>query len=214
MPIKKVGCGVTMWISNSTSYRLLHRLITSLCRFSSFKLILIATLIEKGKNQLMDSIVYSTTGLIHLIFSILAMILGAIVIFSKKGTDRHKKIGYAYAVSMVVCIATAFMIYRLFNGWGIFHYMAVVSSLSLIFGLVPAILRRPEKSWIGLHFGFMYWSVVGLYAAFISETITRTRITDMTTFSVILFIYFGLCSFFFQKQMKVWKATFMSTETT
>lgn len=128
----------------------------------------------------MDSIVYSITGLIHLIFSIVALILGAMVIFSNKGTDRHKKIGYAYAISMVVCIATAFMIYRLFNGWGIFHYMAVISAMSLIFGLVPAILRRPVNSWMGLHFGFMYWSVVGLYAAFISETITRTRITDMT----------------------------------
>ena len=160
----------------------------------------------------MDSIVYSTTGLIHLIFSVLAMILGAMVIFSKKGTNRHKKIGYGYSITMVVCITTAFMIYRLFDGWGIFHYMAVVSAFSLILGIIPAILRRPKKHWIGLHYGFMYWSVVGLYAAFISETITRTRITDMTTFSIILFVYFGLCSYIFQKQVPVWKNTFSPSE--
>jgi len=136
------------------------------------------------------------------------MLLGAMVIFSRKGTAIHKKIGYAYTVSMVGCIVTAFMIYRLFDGWGIFHYMAVVSAISLTLGIIPAITRWPKGSWIGLHFGFMYWSVVGLYAAFISETITRTRITDMTTFMIILFVFFGICSFYFQKLMKTWKVEF------
>ncbi len=157
----------------------------------------------------MDSLVYSNTGLIHLIFSVLAMVLGAIVIFGKKGTAFHKKVGYAYSVSMVGCIITAFMIYRLFDGWGMFHYMAVVSTISLVLGIAPAILRKPEGHWIGLHYGFMYWSVVGLYAAFISETCTRTQVVSMTTFSIILFVYFGICSFVFGRYVKKWKEQFI-----
>jgi len=60
----------------------------------------------------------------------MAMIFGAMIIFSPKGTTKHKKIGYAYTVMMIGCIATAFMIYRLFDGWGMFHYMAIVSTVT------------------------------------------------------------------------------------
>ena len=156
----------------------------------------------------MDSIVYSPVGLIHLIFSILAMIFGAWVIFNRKGSKRHKQVGYAYAISMIGVIVTAFMIYRLFKGWGIFHYMAVVSSVTLILGMLPAMLRKPKDNWAGLHIGFMYWSVVGLYAAFISEVLTRAPWSNMKLFLVILMSFFALCSFLFNRNMKRWTAQF------
>lgn len=38
---------------------------------------------------------------------------------------------------MTVLILTAFMIYRLFDGWGIFHYMTLLSLFTLLFGMVP-----------------------------------------------------------------------------
>ena len=116
---------------------------------------------------------HDTIGLIHLLSACLALITGTMVLAMKKGTDTHIKIGYAYAVSMVIVVATAFMIYRLFGRWGIFHWAALVSGATLAGGMIPVILRKPKGSWLGLHFSFMYWSVIGLYAAFVSEVVTR-----------------------------------------
>lgn len=116
---------------------------------------------------------HDTIGLIHLLSACLALITGTMVLAMKKGTAKHKKAGYIYAVSMVVVVSTAFMIYRLFGGWGIFHWAALVSGVTLAGGMIPVILRKPKSDWLGLHFGFMYWSVMGLYAAFVSEVATR-----------------------------------------
>ncbi len=115
----------------------------------------------------------SSLGLFHLIVSILALVFGTWMISTQKGTAIHKKVGYVYAVCMVAVISTSFMMYRLFGGFGIFHVAAVISTISLLGGMLPVILRKPEKSWLSLHFSFMYWSVMGLYAAFVAEIFTR-----------------------------------------
>ena len=72
---------------------------------------------------------------------------------------------------MVILNITAFSIYHLFRGWGPFHYAAVLSSATLIMGFLPAFLR--SRNWINQHVAGMYYSVIGLYAAFLSEIVTR-----------------------------------------
>ena len=145
-------------------------------------------------------------GLMHLIASIIALITGTWVITTQKGTAIHKKIGYIYVVSMTVLIITAFMIYRLFGGFGIFHIAAIISTIALLGGMIPVILRKPEKSWLGLHYNFMYWSVMGLYAAFVAEVLTRVPQTrffwmvGIATFGVML-----LANIAFNIYKKRWK---------
>ena len=90
----------------------------------------------------------------------------------------HRKVGFIYAGAMVAVVATAFMIYRLFGGWGIFHWAALVSGLTLLGGMVPVLLQKPAD-WITLHFSFMYWSVVGLYAALVAESLARLPETPL-----------------------------------
>lgn len=121
----------------------------------------------------MPTIVYSPTGFIHLIAAIISLITGTTVLALKKGTAIHIKIGYMYIISMLVVNTTAFMIYRLFGGFGVFHYAALLSLVTVIAGAVPAVLRIPKNNWIDLHFSFMYWSIIGLYAAFAAEVLTR-----------------------------------------
>jgi hypothetical protein len=120
----------------------------------------------------MDNLVHDWTGAIHLISSIIALITGTLILVMTKGTKIHKKTGYIYAMAMLVLVTTSFMIYRLFNGWGIFHWAALVSAITLAGGMIPAILKKPD-SWAPLHFSFMYWSVMGLYAAFAAEVLVR-----------------------------------------
>jgi len=110
-------------------------------------------------------------GLIHLLSATVALITGTWVLIDKKGTNRHKKIGYIYFVNILILNITAFMIYRLFGGFGIFHIAAIVSLATTLAGMVP-VFTKP-KNWVSYHFSFMYWSVMGLYAAFASEVLTR-----------------------------------------
>lgn len=114
--------------------------------------------------------IHSTIGLIHTIFALLAMVLGAVVLLKTKGTRIHVRIGYAYVVCMIGLNGTAFAIYN-FGRFSIFHGFALISLGALLGGMIP--VMRKSKNWYPKHFYFMNWSVVGLYCAFWSETGTR-----------------------------------------
>lgn len=118
--------------------------------------------------------VHSTLGLIHLVAALLAMLSGAVVIANPKAGPFHRRVGYVYVGSMLVLNLTAFQIYHLFGRFGPFHALAIFSLLCVIAGIVPALFRKKVRSWIYWHYYFMNWSVVGLYAAFWAELLTRT----------------------------------------
>lgn len=163
----------------------------------------------------LSNLVYSNTGLVHLIFSILALIVGTLVLIAPKGTMRHKRYGYLYTASMVGLIVTAFMIYHLFGKFGIFHWLAVLSTVTLLAGMLPMFLKKPA-SYISLHFNFMYWSVFGLYGAFVAETLVRMpAFVDQDTISASTFynvtgvavgvvMFFGV--WFMRKNKAKWEA--------
>jgi len=115
----------------------------------------------------------SETGLIHFIASILALVLGTFILIMEKGTKTHKLIGKIYAFSMLITLVSAFMTYRLFGTWGIFHWTAVISSITILAGLSAIYLKKPANNYLSVHFSFMYWSVMGVYGAFVSETLVR-----------------------------------------
>ncbi|MEQ9308523.1 MAG: DUF2306 domain-containing protein [Balneolaceae bacterium] len=121
----------------------------------------------------MNSYQFDVLGLIHFISALAAMLVGMIVLLKKKGTKTHKQLGYLYAVSMLILNITALMIYKLFGYFGPFHIAAVISLATLMGGIIPAYLKKPEKTWLEFHYEFMNWSIIGLYAAFWSETFSR-----------------------------------------
>ena len=120
----------------------------------------------------MENIISGTTGFIHLIASIVALVTGLIVLTTTKGTKKHKQIGYVYSISMILLNVTAFMIYKLYREFGIFHWFATMSCLTLFAGLYPVFTRR-SKNYLLIHFNFMYWSVIGLYCALMAEIFSR-----------------------------------------
>jgi len=120
----------------------------------------------------MNNLTSGFIGTLHLSVSIIAMLTGILVLSMKKGTKKHKQIGYVYVVEMLLVNLTAFLIYRLFGGYGIFHFFAIASLLTLFAGMYP-ILKRNTKNYIFRHFNYMYWSVIGLYCTFCAEVLTR-----------------------------------------
>jgi uncharacterized membrane protein len=154
------------------------------------------------------------TGLIHVVAALFAMFFGTLVLSLRKGTRRHKAFGYAYSICMLIMLVTSFMIYQLFGTWGIFHWSATVSSIVLICGLFPMFSKWPRNSYLAVHFSFMYWSVIGLYSAFVSETLVRIPdvviendipnevFYKMTGLGVAIVV--GIGSIYFIKNLKRW----------
>ena len=169
-----------------------------------------------------NHIISDKIGLLHLIVSIIALVTGSLVLGMEKGTTNHKRIGNLYSLAMLLVLITAFLMYNLFGKWGIFHWSAVISSLTIACGLIPIFTKRPKNGFISLHLSFMYWSVIGLYGALMAETFVRlpSIVVDsgipnamfykMTGFAVA--ITMGLGGFFFVKLKPKWDEKFNSIE--
>ena len=119
---------------------------------------------------MLTDIIDSNIGWFHFITSVLAMLFGTMVLLSKKGTKRHKQMGYVYVVNMILLNVSSFFIVN-FGGFSVFHFFAIISLIGVFGGVMPAI--RKKKNWFAYHFYFMNWSVVGLYCAFWAEVGTR-----------------------------------------
>ena len=158
-------------------------------------------------------IITDNTGLLHTLMAVVALIFGTWVLVIPKGNKLHKKLGYVYTVAMVFVVATSFMMYHLFGGFGIFHFFAVISGLTLIGGMLPMLLKKP-KNYISYHYNFMFWSVFGLYGAFLAEILTRIPaviIKDKALLpiffnmvGVAVFVVMGLGYYIMFKKKKSW----------
>lgn len=85
---------------------------------------------------------------IHTFFGFLSLLVGIFVLLRPKGTKLHKVIGKIYVTAMLGLNITAFGIYNLFGGFGIFHLAAIVSLFSVLAGLLVVYYRKK------LSFGF------------------------------------------------------------
>ena len=161
------------------------------------------------KSQPVENLVFSDTGLVHLVAACVALISGALVLFLPKATRLHIRIGYVYFAAMLVMLVTSFSLYHLFGSFGMFHWLAVVSSVTLLAGMIPVWFRRSIPNWAAWHFSFMYWSVVGLYCAFAAETFVRL---PQSPFFAMVGIGSGLVggigAYFFRKNKDVWEAQY------
>lgn len=115
----------------------------------------------------------SPTGILHLVFCLLAVAFGAIVLLAPKGTRWHRTWGHGYVWCMTGVIVTSLSMYRLTGGVTPFHFAAIVAALTIGGGMATVLRRRPRNGWIEAHATWMAWSYVGLLAALIAETLTR-----------------------------------------
>jgi len=123
--------------------------------------------------QNMKQILHSPISVVHLGVALLAVGLGTTVLFADKGTRLHKRLGYAYVISMLLVNATAFGIYQIWGTFGLIHWGAVASLLATGGGIGVALARRRIPDWQEWHTVLMGGSVTGLYAAFVVESTYR-----------------------------------------
>ena len=149
---------------------------------------------------------YTLWSWLHIASALGAMLLGAGMLLAAKGTPSHRRFGYAYAGSMLLVNLSAFLIFRLFGGFGPFHVAAFISLITLFAELRP-VLHRPRKvGWLMAHMNYMYWSVVGLYAAFASELMVRLPIKGgfMLVVAIATVLVMVLAGVFQKRLMARW----------
>ncbi len=120
----------------------------------------------------------STLGLIHMIFGLVALVAGTVVVFLPKGGRWHRTLGHVYLTNMLALNVSALFVYRLYGRFGPFHWLALISLLSLIGGMVPLFTRRPKGEWLRLHAAFINGSYIGLIAATAAEITSRIPGTE------------------------------------
>lgn len=157
----------------------------------------------------MHDFVNTQLGWFHFITAMIAMFFGTYILIKPKGTKLHKQIGYLYVAIMVLVCSTSLGVYNITGDFGVFHVLAIAGLLTLIIGLLPLLLKRIHKRHRMLHLWFMYYSVLGLYAAFVSEL--SLRIPEKPSYTVVgisTTIVFILGSVFLLWKEKVWKQYF------
>lgn len=157
-------------------------------------------------------------GWVHTLAALLALITGSLILAKTKGTSLHKKTGRVYGISMIIVCTTSFMIYRVHNTFGVLHFFALISTVTLLLGMLPLYLKN-YKNAIVTHLSWMYWSVIGLYCAFAAEIFTRLpMILDIQNTYGIFYALVGLStgfvgfvgSRFFKKNKNTWEKQFGS----
>lgn len=163
----------------------------------------------------MNNLIGDNIGLTHLIAGIFAVIFGGLILALKKGTKAHRQIGYLYVLSMIVLIVSSFGIFRLFGKFGVFHFFSIVATTSLILGIKPMLKKQRTPKDYKTHFTRMYFSVVGLYAAFAAESFVRVpklgSFWSIVAWSFILVLVTAIVVFI--KKQKEWTEKF-AKETT
>src|SRR5687768_9346503 len=85
-------------------------------------------------------------GWTHTVAAVTALVAGAAVLLTTKGTRRHRQLGWTYVVSMLLLNVTALMIYRLFGRFGPFHVGAVFSLITVVAGTAAALGARRART--------------------------------------------------------------------
>ncbi|MFT7561141.1 MAG: putative membrane protein [Flavobacteriales bacterium] len=131
---------------------------------------------------------------LHVFFGFASLISGIVIVLIKKGSHKHRLIGRLYVLSMLGLNLTAFGIYKLYDGWGFFHWMAIASLIPLLAGYFAILYRRTTA-----HYYFMCWSYIGLLCATVSEifahvpaaTLLLNEVSNIDTILILCLIGSG-----------------------
>jgi uncharacterized membrane protein len=100
----------------------------------------------------------------HIVAAVSALLGGAAVLQSPKGTRTHRTFGTVYVLALVLVNSAALSLHREAT-FGLFHGLAVASLVTIAVGLVPLLLGKWSPPVIATHAYCMTWSYAGLVAA-------------------------------------------------
>jgi uncharacterized membrane protein len=116
---------------------------------------------------------YSFTGISHAAGAVAALVSGAWVLLTRKGTTAHRRVGWVYVCCMIWVNASAMAIRHLTGRFNFFHALAAISLVMVVMGVAQAIYRARFRRWLWRHYQYMCWSYAGLVAGAVNEACVR-----------------------------------------
>ena len=121
----------------------------------------------------MTPLTYSPIGIAHAIAATAALVSGAWVLVTPKGTSAHRRVGWVYVASMVWVNISALTIRHLTGRYNFFHVLAAVSLTMVVGGVAQSVYRARLRRWLWRHYQYMSWSYAGLVAGAANEACVR-----------------------------------------
>lgn len=112
-------------------------------------------------------------GGLHFYSAMAALVVGALLLFRRKGTKLHRISGYLYFGLMLTLNLSALPIQRMSGGIGPFHIFVLISLPTVLAALYFPLFRHKHPNWLWHHSNLMVWSYIGLVSAFVAETMVR-----------------------------------------
>ena len=133
---------------------------------------------------------------LHIGSAFIALVLAAFVLLMPKGTHLHKRAGYIFAVALLAVNISAAFLYNLTGRFNFLHVFILISLCSLVYGMVPAIRRRPA-SWLRMHISGLTGAALGVWAAGLAELTIRVLPVLLTASQIIgVAVGIGIAFFF------------------
>jgi len=156
-------------------------------------------------------------GWVHFIASLVALVVGALVLMRPKGTPVHKLRGRIYVVAVLATSITALGIYR--RGDFFFaHWFGVAALIAITVGIAAAHFKIPRTGWMHLHLTCMLVSFYILIDGGVNEVFLRVNVLrrlipnfdspviGMTHLAVMIF-FAGLIVYFNAVTLMRWRST-------
>jgi uncharacterized membrane protein len=105
-----------------------------------------------------------TLAVAHIAAAVSALLVGAVVLRSPKGTRTHRRFGAVYVLALVLVNVAALSLHRE-STFGVFHGLAIASLVTIAVGISPLLLGKWSPPVIATHAYCMTWSYAGLVAA-------------------------------------------------
>jgi uncharacterized membrane protein len=124
----------------------------------------------------------SAMGWIHTIACLIALAAGGYVLAGRKGTRRHRRIGWWYVMSMLVLNLSILAVYNFDivpgagqgpGRFGIFHWMTLATLLATVLAVIGAVRQRHSRVWAHVHAQAMLFSYYMLVGGLINELAVR-----------------------------------------
>jgi uncharacterized membrane protein len=138
----------------------------------------------------LDNWVHSVIGGVHFFAAVLGMIASLYIFIVKKGTAKHRFIGYVFVASLLLVNISSLFIYDFNNGSvSVFHFLIPVSMVFLLYGTVPMFFKRFAKNKMNKHIIGMNGAAIGLWAAGATEYFVREMAAGLNKGELILYSF-------------------------
>ena len=130
----------------------------------------------------------------HVNACLLALVVGGILAFARKGTPRHRLLGYIYVAATCGYAASSFFMYESTGQFTFFHAISIQNVVLVVGGVTfSRLLRGRVRNWPVWHLRLMLYSYLSLVVTGLRFTLPYV-LPGRRIWPFLVFVVLPLCS--------------------